>query len=162
MIKHRRNKTMTSNQLTGDITTLFRALLNAWNARDAKAFAALFASDGNVVGFDGSQMDGPDAIAATLGQIFADHPTASYVAQVREVRSLDRGVALLRAVAGMVPPGATEINPPTNAIQTLVAVNVENQWRIAIFQNTPAQFHGRPELAKALTEELQELVAAGS
>jgi hypothetical protein len=25
-------------------------------------------------------------------------------------------------------------------------------------QNTPAQFHGRPELAEALTRELQELL----
>jgi len=28
---------------------------------------------------------------------------------------------------------------------------------IALFQNTPAQFHGRPELAQQLTEELRQL-----
>lgn len=28
----------------------------------------------------------------------------------------------------------------------------------ALFQNTPAQFHGRPELAQQLTAELQQLL----
>lgn len=30
--------------------------------------------------------------------------------------------------------------------------------RSALFQNTPAQFHGRPELVEALTEELRQLL----
>ena len=140
-----------------EVTRLFRSLLDAWNARDARAYASLFVNDGNVVGFDGSQMDGADAITRELEGIFASHPTASYVAQVREVRLLAPGVAVLRAAAGMLPPGKTEINPAVNAIQTMVAVSTQDEWRIALFQNTPAQFHGRPELAKALTEELQQV-----
>jgi len=55
----------------------------------------------------------------------------------------------------MVPPGKSDINPETNAIQSLIAVRSGDGWQIALFQNTPAQFHGRPEQAKALTEELQ-------
>jgi hypothetical protein len=39
-----------------------------------------------------------------------------------------------------------------------VAAKRAGHWRIALFQNTPAQFHGRPELAKALTEELRQLL----
>jgi hypothetical protein len=31
-------------------------------------------------------------------------------------------------------------------------------WKIALFQNTPAAFHGRPEESAKLTEELKELV----
>ena len=52
-----------------------------------------------------------------------------------------------------------EINPAVNAIQSLVAVTRDGRWRIALFQNTPAQFHGRPELAQQLTEELRQLLA---
>jgi hypothetical protein len=59
----------------------------------------------------------------------------------------------------MVPPGQTDINPAVNTIQTLVAVKRDGTWRIALFQNTPAQFHGRPELVQQLTEELRQLLA---
>lgn len=143
---------------TQAITALYQQLLASWNARDAEGYAALFAPDGNVVGFDGSPLDGPAAIAAHLGQIFADHPTPTYVAKVREVRALGQDVALLRAVAGLLPRGQADLNPAANAIQSLVAVRHDGAWRIALFQNTPAQFHGRPELAEQLTAELRELL----
>jgi hypothetical protein len=62
----------------------------------------------------------------------------------------------------MVPPGQSDINPAVNAIQTLIAAKHNNQWRIAVFQNTPATFHGRPELSENLTEELRQLLRAPS
>jgi uncharacterized protein (TIGR02246 family) len=137
---------------------LYQRLLDAWNQRDAGAFAALFAEDGSSVGFDGSTVDGREAIGAHLGQIFGDHQTATYVAQVRRVNALGADVVLLHAVAGMVPPGRATISPAVNAIQTLVARRQGETWCIALLQNTPAQFHGQPELAQQLTEELQRLV----
>lgn len=141
-----------------DIKLLYLRLLDCWNQRTAEGYAELFWEDGNVVGFDGSQMNGRREIAAELGRIFADHETAAYVAKVREVRFLTGEVAVLRAVAGMVPPGQDDINPAVNAVQTLVAVRGDGQWRIAVFQNTPAAYHGRPELAEKLTEELRALL----
>ena len=93
----------------------------------------------------------------TRHQIFAHHQTAPYVAKVRNVRFLTSNVAILRAVVGMVPPGQSDLNPAVNTIQTLVAAKYDGQWRIALFQNTPAQFHGRPELVQQLTKELQQL-----
>lgn len=140
------------------IVALYRTLLDSWNRRDASAFAALFDGEGQSIGYDGSPMSGRDEIAATLGQIFADHVTARYVARVREVRFLASDVALLRAVVGMVPPGQSDINPAINAMQTMVAVSHGGEWRIALLQNTPAQFHGRPEMAEALTQELRALL----
>ncbi len=141
-----------------EIRALYRELLDSWNRRSAGAFAALFAPDGYVIGFDGSQMSGREEIAATLGQIFTDHLTAPYVSKVREVRLLSHDVAVLRAVVGMVPPGQSDIKPAVNAIQTLVAVRRDGTWSITLFQNTPAQFHGKPELVQQLTEELRELL----
>ena len=144
------------NSEHGYIAGLYQELLQAWNDRDAAAYAALFAPDANVTGFDGSQMDGPAEIESQLSQIFAHHQTAPYVSKVREVRLLSPDVALLRAVAGMTKDG--QINAAVNAIQTLVAQKLDGQWRIALFQNTPAQFHGRPELGEALTKELSEML----
>ena len=141
-----------------DIRSLYQELLDCWNQRSAECFAGMFWENGNVVGFDGSQMNGQMEIASQLTQIFTDHMTAAYLGKVREVRFLTRDVAVLRAVVGMVPPGKQDINPAVNAVQTLVVVRDEGQWRIAVFQNTPAAYHGRPELVEKLTEELRELL----
>jgi uncharacterized protein (TIGR02246 family) len=110
------------------------------------------------VGFDGSPIDGKAEIETHLTQIFGSHSTASYLGKIREVRLLTDEVALLRAVAGMVPPGGTDLNPDVNAVQSLVAVRRNAEWRIALYQNTPAAFHGRPEASQALTDELRQLL----
>ncbi|HEY7975098.1 MAG TPA: DUF4440 domain-containing protein, partial [Ktedonobacterales bacterium] len=52
----------------------------------------------------------------------------------------------------------TTINPTLNAIQTLIVCQRDGVWRIALFQNTPAQFHGRPDLVAQMTDELQQLL----
>ena len=72
------------------------------------------------------------------------------------MRFLSTEVAVLRAVAGMVPPDQHDINPAVNAVQTLVAHRHKAPWRIALFQNTPAAYHGRPELSERLTAELRD------
>ena len=141
---------------------VYTALLDAWNRRDAKAFAAAFTPIGIAIGFDGSQMNGRAAIEAELARVFADHETASYVAKVRTVVRVSRDDVLVHAVAGMAPRGASELNPATNAVQAIVAVREGETLRIALFQNTPAAFHGRPELAAQLTEELTEVLRSGA
>src|SRR5689334_15640154 len=140
------------------IYDLYRQLLEGWNNQDAHAFAATFAEDGSSIGYDGSPMNGVAEIEMTLSGIFTNHKTASYVAIVREIRFLSPQVAVLRAVVGMIPPGKTELNPERNAIQSLIANYKDGQWRIALFQNTPARFDGRPELSEALTKELSQLL----
>lgn len=142
------------------VCDLYRELLEAWNARDGDRFAGAFAEDGECIGFDGSQMIGRAEIAPTLRAIFADHPTAAYVAIVRSVRLVGAGTSILRAVVGMVPPGRTDINLAVNAIQTLVAAKSDDAWRIALLQSTPAQFHDRPEAVEVLTAELRALLVS--
>jgi uncharacterized protein (TIGR02246 family) len=136
---------------------LYERLLTSWNQRDATAYASLIADDGLVIGFDGSTMHGSAETERSLSQIFADHQTAPYFWKVRSVREMAPGVAVLHAVVGMVPPGQSDINAAANAIQTMTVVQQHGQWRIALFQNTPAAFHGRPEVSEALTQELREV-----
>jgi uncharacterized protein (TIGR02246 family) len=138
-------------------TSLYHQMIDGWNARDADAMAAPLATDGLMIGFDGSQMHGRDEVAAELGSIFADHETATFVTKVRSVKALGADAALLHAVAGMVPPGGSELMPERNTIQTLVARRGDDGWSVALFQTTPAQFHGRPELTEQLTAELSGL-----
>lgn len=137
---------------------LYEQLLGSWNRRNGGDFAALFAEDGRAIGYDGSVHAGRAAIEADLKRIFAEHATPAYVGLVRGVTSLSADVAVLDAVAGMVPEGKADIEPALNAVQTLTAVKSAGVWRIALFQNTPAAFHGRPQMAERLTEDLREVL----
>ena len=150
---------MTRSAAEAGVMALYEELLAAWNRRDAAGMASLYAPQGSQVGFDGSTANGPQEIEAHLAPIFAHHPTAAFVGKVREIRLLSETVALLRAVAGMIPPGHDDINPDVNAIQPLVASrDRDGRWRLELFQNTPAAFHGRPEERERLTQELRALV----
>lgn len=140
------------------VRTLYLRLLEAWNNRNAAGFAVLFEEDGNQIGFDGSQVDGRAAIEQHLAEIFTDHVTGRYVGKIRDVRFLSPDVAILQAIAGMIPSGKTDLNPDMNSVQSLVVVRHRSQWCIAMFQNTPAQFHGRPEAVEEMTAELRKLL----
>lgn len=140
------------------IRSLYRELLESWNERHASRFANFFVNNGNVVGFDGSQMNGKSEIESVLGRIFADHVTATYGSIIRDLRFVSLSTAILRAVVGMVPRGQSDINPTVNAIQTLVAAKQRSKWHIEAFQNTPAALHGQPEASAKLTEELRQML----
>ena len=146
---------------SNECIALYTRLLEAWNRRSADDFAALFDAEGSAVGFDGSEMKGREEIAASLKAVFDNHPTAAYVARIREVRELGPGTALVRAVAGMVPPGSSDLNPAVNAIQNMLLVERDGTLWIASFQNTPAALHGRPDASEALTRELTDVLRAG-
>ncbi|MEH7522714.1 SgcJ/EcaC family oxidoreductase [Bacillus sp. JJ1503] len=146
------------NLILKEVEAIYKQLLDAWNNRDARGMADLFTEDGESIGFDGSQSIGREEIFSHLEPIFIHHPTARFLSKVKDVRFLSSETALLRAIAGMVPPDQSEINPKVNTHHTLVVVKNEGMWRIQLFQNTPAQFHGRPELVEKMTEELRELL----
>jgi uncharacterized protein (TIGR02246 family) len=139
----------------GPIRSVYAELISGWNHGDANAMTRDFAGSATMIGFDGSQIHDRDTARTYLAGIFADHQVASFVTLIREVREIAPGVALLRAEVGMVPPGQSKINPKTNAVQTLVAVQREGHWEIELFQNTPAAWHGREADVERLTAELQ-------
>lgn len=143
------------------VIAVYTRLLEAWNRRNADDFAWLFTYDGNCVGFDGTEMNGRAAIRSMLAKVFEHHPTAAYVAKIREVRALARDVMLLRAVVGMVPPGANDIKPDVNAIQSLLFVTENIDWKVVLLHNTPAAFHGRPDAVDRLSSELREVLHTG-
>src|SRR4051794_30897618 len=94
-----------------EVRELYRRIIDGWNQSNGDEFAAPFADDGIVIGFDGSESDGRESIAEEMNRIFADHETGTYVGKVREVRMLGPDAALLRAIAGVVPPGRDDLEP---------------------------------------------------
>jgi uncharacterized protein (TIGR02246 family) len=145
---------------------LYRVILDAWNDRDADRMSAAFADDGNLIGFDGSIVDTRAAIRDHLQPIFASHPTASYVAIEREVRVLAPTVTVVRAIAGMIPPGAADFKPELTTVHTLLAVSdgaaPQASWKAALFQSTPAAWHGRPGDLAAVLDELRRARQSGA
>ena len=138
-----------------DTRALYARLIEAWDKRNARDYALQFTSDGVLVGFDGSQVNGQLEVGGHVTEVFTHHQTPRYVTIVRDVRPVANDVTLLRANAGLIPPGKDDIDPALNAIQSMVAVRKSDTWKIALFHNTPAAFHMRPELAKQLTDELR-------
>lgn len=149
---------MTVKPESHEVAVRYRELLAAWNTRQANVFASLFSETALVIGYDGSQMTGRAEVESTLQEIFSHHQTAAYVSKVRSVRQLGPDVAILHAVVGMIPPGQSDLTPDRNAVQTLVGHRTSAGWEIENFQNTPAEFHGRPELSDRLTEELRTVL----
>ena len=136
------------------VESLYEQLIAAWNKRDEDAFAELFILDGECIGFDGSTYTGRGAIHEQIRAVFATHQTQPYKAKVLGVITVTTDVAIVRAIAGMTKPGKQELDPSLHAMHRLTAVLRGGDWRIALFQNTPAQLHGRPDEVAKLTEQL--------
>jgi uncharacterized protein (TIGR02246 family) len=107
-------------------------------------------------------LEGRAEIASSFARIFRSHSTPTYVGKVRSAIRLTEDVMMIRAVAGMVPPGHSDINPELNAVQSVIAVRREGRWRVAAFHNTPAAFHEQPETRDHLTSELRALLGKRS
>ncbi|MEP6732667.1 MAG: SgcJ/EcaC family oxidoreductase [bacterium] len=142
------------------IRALYQELLDGWNRQSASDMARLFIAEGLVVGFDGSETENRSAIEDAMARIFADHAPARYIGLVRAVQRLSDDAAVVHAVAGMVPRGKQELKTDRNCVQTLTLVKRDGEWGVAVFQNTPAKYDGRPEDAQRLTAELTSALEA--
>ena len=89
------------------VVALYGRLLDAWNARDAVSFAHQFTGSGSSVGFDGSQMDGRDAIRSELARIFADHTPARFDGRPELGERLTAELTAVHRNGRVVDPGDT-------------------------------------------------------
>ena len=142
------------------IRALYQELMGGWNRGSGEAFAAPFAEDSDLVGFDGTHLKGRHEIISFHQQLFDTYVKGTrLVGKVRSVRFLTPDVAIMHAVGGTIMANQNDIDPDRNSVQTLVAKKgVNGEWRLAVFQNTRAQYLGRPEQSQALTEELRMLL----
>lgn len=140
------------------VENLYNTMIESWNQQNSDNMSGCFYDNGNMIGFDGSQVRGRTEIAEHLKHIFMHHKTASYITIIRSIRFLANDVCILESVVGMIPPGKDDINPAVNAVQTIVARKQDNVWLIEQLQNTPAAYHGRPELVEKLSDELRRTI----
>ncbi|HEU0033763.1 MAG TPA: SgcJ/EcaC family oxidoreductase [Kofleriaceae bacterium] len=137
------------------VEDLYRQLIEAWNKRDADAYAELFIVDGEAIGFDGTQHTGRGVIHEQIKAIFAKYPTQPYTTKILGVTTVTTDVAIVRAIAGMAKPGQSALAPELLTVMRLTAVHRAGDWRIALLQSTPAQLHGRADEVARLLNELQ-------
>ena len=116
----------------------------AWNQHDAKAYAALFAEEGDVVNVVGWWWKGRKEIENKLTDAFAFvfRESTLTITQV-DTRFLMPEVAVAHTrwtmTGAKTPPTIPE---PREGIQTIVLHKVGEKWMIAAFQNT----NYRPEV----------------
>jgi uncharacterized protein (TIGR02246 family) len=144
-----------------ELSNLYVRLLKAWNDRDAKAMVECFDDKAVMIGFDGSTAEGKVAIEEHLAPIFRDHPTAAYTAILRSEHAYGDS-RLLRADAGMVPPGKQDIKSETIARQSLVARQTDAGLRIVLFQNTAIALDQDKATREAIYGELQQALKDGT
>lgn len=131
--------------------------MDGWNKGSGKVFAAPFADDADLVGFDGTHLKGSEEISSFHQELFESYVKGSrLVGKVRSVRFLTPEIAIMHVVGGTVMGGQSDIEPDRNSIQTIVAKKSGNIWSIVAFQNTRTQYLGRPEKLYELTEELRK------
>ena len=111
---------------------------DAWNRRDAAAYARLFTADGDVVNVLGWWWQGRAEIERKLTAAFAFVFRESKLAITDvQVRALSPTVAVAHVrwtmTGARTPPGMPE---PREGIQLQVLTKQNNEWLIASFQNT--------------------------
>lgn len=67
---------------------LYQQLMDGWNKGSSEAFAAVFAEDGDLIGFDGTHLKGRQGIARFHQPLFETHLKGTrLVGKVTSVRS---------------------------------------------------------------------------
>jgi uncharacterized protein (TIGR02246 family) len=126
------------------VRALYEQLMDGWNRGSGAAFAASFAEDGDLIGFDGTHLKGCEEIAAFHQPLFATYLKGTrLVGRVISVRFPSPTVALMHAVGGTVMRGKSAPAPERDSIQTLVATKRGDAWYLAAFQNTRLRPIGR-------------------
>jgi uncharacterized protein (TIGR02246 family) len=134
-----------------DLAQIPHKMAKAWNGGDADAFASPFSATADFIAFEGTHLEGRDAIAAFHRQIFATVVKGSRIAAtVRFVRAVAPDVAVVHAAAGVTLAGHTEPSPGRLSMQLFVVVRgAGGTWQVEAMEN-----------ARQLTLERQAMLDA--
>ena len=139
--------------------------LQAYNAGDAKAVAALFVEQAEIVNEEGESVRGQAAIEGTFADIFQTHPKSQIKVTVQSVRFVSPTVALEDGISTVTHPSG---EPAEQNRYTVVRLKQDGRWRMASARDLPDEEAVASEEIKQLggligewvTESHSELVIA--
>ena len=113
------------------IRELYQQMVDGWNRGSGEVFAAPYAQDGVLVGYDGTYLKGRREIASLHQQIFDRFVKGSHFGwKIRSVRFLTADVALIHAISGTVMAQQLNIDQERNSIQNPDSCyhKIRSQW----------------------------------
>jgi uncharacterized protein (TIGR02246 family) len=116
---------------------LIGRLEQAWNEADGRAFGEPFSADADFVDIRGEYHQGQEAITAghqaIFDSIYKDSSTNYKLIQARELSD----DVILAHTTGVLRVPSGPLGGEHSAVQSLVLVREDDEWRIAGFHNTP-------------------------
>jgi uncharacterized protein (TIGR02246 family) len=120
------------------IRDVFRAVSKAWAAGDPAAFSAWYTPEASVI-LPGTHLAGRDEIGSTMAAAFAGPLHGSRrIHDVRAVRFIADGVALVHTSSATVPAEQDEPAPGRRETVTWVLARRDGSWQIEAYHSSPA------------------------
>ncbi len=101
--------------------------VQAFNKGDAKALAAFFTEDGDMIDQDGHQVKGRKAIEKVYTKLFAETKRSKLYIKITSLRVVRPDLALEDGLTEVVPGDG---GPPSAARYTVVHVKEDGEWRL--------------------------------
>lgn len=112
------------------IRAIHRKVIDAWNASDGTAFAAAFTDEVDFVVWEGTHLNGRQALAAFTQQIFDTVVKGSRLeGEVKFVRFLSPVLAVMHSVVRTALAGQTKPSPSRDSIELTVVTKRDGEWR---------------------------------
>lgn len=120
------------------IRDVFRAVSQAWAEGDSAAFTSWYAPEASVI-LPGTELIGREQIGGTMAGAFAGplHGTRR-IHDVRAVRLITDGVALVRTSSATLPAGQDEPAPEQRETVTWVLARHDGRWLIEAYHSGAA------------------------
>jgi uncharacterized protein (TIGR02246 family) len=119
-------------------------MFEGWNSGDAGAFAAPFSENADFIAFDGTHIQGREAIENMHDPLFKTHlKNTKLVGEVIGFRFIEPGkAALMHTRSGTIMAGEEE-SAERDSIQTFVAAFQDGEWQFIAFHNNRIRPMGR-------------------
>lgn len=124
------------------ITKIVKFMMGGFAHQDAEVFASVFAADADCIIRDGEHLSGKKAILETHARIFStiykEGTKSDY--EIESIRFLTPDVSLIR-IRGHMEFSRDGKTAEVNGRISLVVNRVNDEWLVALFQNTSLMAH---------------------
>jgi uncharacterized protein (TIGR02246 family) len=120
------------------ISSLPQRVVAAWASHDAESFADVFTEDGTMV-LAGLYRNGRDEIRDYMAAAFQDiYKGTRVTGKPIGLRPLGADAAILFSHGGVIEAGDSDVSAAAAIRSAWIAVRDGQEWRLAAYQNTPA------------------------